>query len=401
MPNSNNCLNSQILPGMNSYLKADEIKLVHSGHNYFEILTELIENCKETLHLQTYIFDLDEIGKSIISVLKKAAARNVKVYILVDAFGSNSFPSETIKELNQCGVHFRLFSPLFSSESIYFGRRLHHKIGVADKKTALIGGINIAEKYYGRAISSSAWLDYAILIEGDVCEYLHLLCEQFFFKRRFSGIKRWERKTSREINVADPKLIRFRRNDWIKRKNEIYKSYIEAIRKAEKSIIIVASYFLPGYRLRKLLRAAARRSVDIKIIVAGKSDVGSVRLVELYLYDFYLKNNIQIYEWTNSVMHGKAMVVDNKWTTIGSYNLNYLSRYISIELNADVVDQEFLDDFSKHLNNIIKQHCIEVDYENNNKKNGAFMKLKMLLAYWFYKILKEFVLLGNESRNRK
>jgi cardiolipin synthase len=188
--------------------------------------------------------------------------------------------------------------------------------------------------------------------------------------------------------MGNSKLVRFRRNDWLKGKNEIYKSYVSALAGSTKSIVIVASYFLPGIRFRRLLKKAAMRGVDIRIILAGKSDVASVRLAESYLYDFYLKNKIRIYEWSNSVMHGKAMAVDGEWATIGSYNLNYLSHHISIELNADIIDPGFLDQFSTHLEEIMREHCVEISHEEV-RKAGWFTKLKMWLAYAFFKLLKE------------
>src|SRR5688572_33384147 len=132
---------------MRTYVEADDIKLVYSGKNFFEVLEELITNSKEYLHLQTYIFETDETGFKVIEWLKAAAARGVKVYMLVDAYASFPFPAGIAADLRKCGVHFRLFSPLFSAENIFIGRRLHHKIVVADRNLGLTGGINIADKY--------------------------------------------------------------------------------------------------------------------------------------------------------------------------------------------------------------------------------------------------------------
>lgn len=384
---------------MKTYHEADSIELVFSGTNYFGVLEKMIDESKDSIHLQTYIFETDETGQHILNALKRAALRNVQVFVLVDAYGSYPFPAHVISDLKNSGIKFRLFSPLFSSESVYFGRRLHHKIIVTDKKTALTGGINIANKYKGT--EENAWLDYAVLTKGKVCEYLHYLCESFYYRQTSPQLKKWEKSESSQKNALWTHRIRFRRNDWIKRKNEIHKSYAEAIINAEKSIVIVASYFLPGTTFRQLLKAAAARGVEIKIILAGRSDISSLRLAEHYLFDFYVKNNIRIYEWADSVMHGKAMVVDSKWATVGSYNLNFLSHYISIELNTDIEDENFTTALTSHLNQIMADNCKTIEYNPEKERRRPFLRTKTWLAYNFYRWLMNLLMVGRKYRNRK
>jgi cardiolipin synthase A/B len=384
---------------MNRYLGAEHIQLVHSGKNYFEIMERLINGAREVIHLQTYIFETDETGMRIIQALLRAAARGVTIYILADAFGSYPFSKEAAKQMKEAGINFRLFAPLFSSESVYFGRRLHHKILVADKHTSLTGGINIANKY-NQNKESDPWLDYAILCRGEVSGYLHLLCHKIYRKQNAKDLRIWENSFRYKIS-GNKRLVRFRRNDWLKGSNEIHKSYVHALLKAKKSVTIVASYFLPGAHFRKLLQMAAARGVEVKVILAGTSDIASVRLAENYLYDFYLRNNIRIYEWRNSVMHGKAMLVDDFWVTIGSYNLNYLSHYISIELNADVIDIDFARQFKTHLDDIAENHCHCVKKEVFTAERNWFGRVKIWLAYSFYRLLMNLMLTAKRYRNRK
>mgnify|MGYP003637018082 CR=1 FL=1 len=137
------------------------IELVHSGEDYFLRLEKLIERAEKEIHLQTYIFENDETGNRIAACLKEAAQRKVKVYVLLDAYGSSALPDSFAEDLIQHGILLRFFSPLFSLNNFYIGRRMHHKIVVADKKIALIGGINIADKYHGTT-ASAPWLDYAV-----------------------------------------------------------------------------------------------------------------------------------------------------------------------------------------------------------------------------------------------
>lgn len=379
---------------MENYLPAEEITLVHSGHNYFEVLEKIINQSGEILHLQTYIFLADGTGQRIVSALKGAVERGVKVFVLIDAFGS--YPSaKLLSALEDAGVTCRLFSPLFSSESIYFGRRLHHKIVVADKRVALTGGINLADKY-NEVGNEQAWLDYAVLVKGEVCEYLHLLCEQFYHKLSAKVLVKWERRA----RLPGAAQIRYRRNDWIKRWDEIHSSYVHAIAAAKGSITLVASYFLPGALFRRLLKNAARRGVQVTIILAGKSDSASLRLAERYLYGFYIRNGIRVYEWRNSVMHGKAMLVDQSWASVGSYNVNYLSRYLSVELNVDVIDLAFVNELADHLEDICRNDCNFID-EKQLKKTSWWKSRFMWLAYNFHRLLQNMMMLGRKYRDHK
>ncbi len=380
---------------MKYYHETDSVELVLSGENYFDVLEGMIDECRECLHLQTYIFQTDETGLRIVEALHRAAARGVKIWVLADAYASRNFSKRVVRKLRAHGVKIRFFAPLFSTESLYFGRRLHHKTVVADRRTGLTGGINIANKYRGEP-EQPAWLDYAVLTKGRANEYLHLLCESFYTKKRVKTLRDWERKQLWKPNGDGP-LLRFRRNDWLKRKNDIHKTYAEAIINAEHCITLVASYFLPGRIFRKLLQEAAVRGVEIRIILAGRSDSSTVRLAEHYLYDFYLRNKIRSFEWGESVMHGKAMVIDNKWATVGSYNLNFLSHYISIELNADISDARFAQTFTTHLGDIMNNRCKAVEYTQPGK--SVTMRVKTWLAFHFYRWLMSVVVVHKRKRN--
>lgn len=364
---------------MNTYSEAGHLELIFSGNDFFDHLGQLIDVSREVLHIHTYIFDEDDTGRSVAEKLKQAAGRGVKVYVLADAFGSKALKREFISELTEAGIHFRLFSPFFSTESIYMGRRLHHKIAVADRSTAIVGGINIADKYHGTK-EEKAWLDYAILVEGEVCAYLHHLCENAYFKRNFTREKKFP------LPPANAKqLIRFRRNDWIKGKNEIHKSYREALVGAQHSIDIVCSYFLPGFTFRRLMKKACRRGVKINIVLAGRSDLPWLKRAEKFLYRFFLRHGMHVYEWPTSVLHAKVIMVDKKWMTIGSYNINHLSHYRSIELNADVKAPGVISDFSQHLAAIIAGECTKVTREKADV--GFWAGLRIALSYYYYRFL--------------
>ncbi|RYH75864.1 phospholipase [Flavobacteriaceae bacterium 144Ye] len=349
------------------------VELVRSGEDYFIRLEKLIDMAEKEIHLQTYIFENDEIGNRIASCLKKAAERNVKVYILLDAYGSSSLTDNFIKDLRQSGVFFRFFSPLFSVNNFYLGRRMHHKVIVADAKIAMIGGINIANKYHGIK-NDEPWLDYAIKLDCPAAKDLQKLCCDYFFKDGSS------KKIKPVLHSAGKTFVGIRQNDWLKNKTEVCDAYTNSINQAKNEIVIVSSYFLPGRRLTNAIISACKRKVKVTLILAGISDVPLIRNATSYLYSLFLKQNVLIYEWNNSVVHGKAAVVDDKWSTIGSFNLNDLSCYGSIEMNVEIHSQDFAKTLLKDFENVIKK-CNQITITKLNSRISTLNKLKNWLAY--------------------
>jgi cardiolipin synthase len=344
-----------------------QIKLLQSGDEYFTALHEYIGSAKQSIHLQVYIYDDDETGHCVTDLLCKAAKRGVAVEVMVDAFGSGDLSAETITKLTQAGIRFKKFSPLFTTKGFHVGLRLHHKIALFDGQTALIGGINIANKYRGDA-ANIPWLDFAVEIKGPCTQDIEEVCKVI-----------WQKN-----NVRKPKPIqsenggmqaRILQNDWLRRKIEISTAYRQAIRKADKEIVLVASYFLPGIRIRRLLKNARKRGVCITVLLGGVSDVQSVKRASNYLYGWLIRNGIKIYEWKPSVLHGKIALVDGKWVTIGSYNINFLSDYGSLELNAEIEDEEFASAVHRRIENVIAEGCEEITVEKYKQTSlcGIFL----------------------------
>ncbi len=353
--------------------KEEYIELVHSGEDYFLRLKEILDKAEKEIHLQTYIFENDETGQRVATCLKEAAQRKVKVYVLLDAYGSAALPDRFIQDLIQHGIFVRFFSPLLSFNNFYLGRRMHHKVVVADGKKALIGGINIADKYHGTQ-GSEPWLDYAVLLDCPAANDLQKLCSDYFFKEGST------KKIKPVLHSAGRALVGIRQNDWLKNKTEVCDAYTSAILRAKKEIVIVGSYFLPGRRLTQALKKAGKKGVKITVILAGISDVLMVRRAVTHLYSSFLHHNITVYEWNKSVVHGKAAVVDNEWSTIGSFNLNSLSCYGSIEMNVEIYSPKFAKTMRDDFDHIIGQ-CSQVTFNTLKKTGSVIDKLANWGAY--------------------
>lgn len=365
----------------NSSEGSDAITLVHSGADYFSRLETIIDNSNTEIHLQMYIFDNDETGKKIVNALKKAATRNVNIYMLLDSFGSNSLTNHFIFDLANNGIQVRFFSPILSANSFYISRRMHHKVIVSDGKTMMIGGINIANKYSG-ITGEIPWLDYAVQINGRMAKPVQELCRDIYNKKRTFGI----RKIAYVFHLPKEISISILRNDWLFGKSEINNVYLKSIRNAKKEIVIVGSYFLPGRRLTYALKNASKNNIKIKLILSGVSDIPLLQSATHFFYKTLLQNNIELYEWNKSVLHGKAAVIDGHWTTIGSFNLNNLSSYGSIEMNVGINSVAFSEHYLLHLNEIISQ-CKPITKETIKLKPYDISNYINQFSYWFIRIV--------------
>lgn len=186
-----------------------------------------------------------------------------------------------------------------------------------------------------------------------------------------------------EIPEAEQVQVRIRRNDWVKRKKEVWGSYLNMFNKAEKQITIMCSYFLPGRIFRRRLAQAARKGVKIKVILAGTSDIMMAKHAERYLYQWLLKNNIEIYEYQDTVLHAKVATYDSSWTTIGSYNVNNISAYASLELNMEINNNSFALLTENFLDDISSRHCKKITKENYAASTHFFRRLWQRFCYGF------------------
>ena len=374
------------------------VKLVRGGQDYFDLLETLIVEAKYSIHVQVYIFDEDETGKRIARALIEAAVRGVKVYILVDGYASKNLSKDFIDNLLRAGISFRRFEPILKSKSFYFGRRLHHKVVVTDGLYCLVAGLNISDRY-NDVVEAKAWLDWALYAEGEVATTLTRVCVSRY-KARLPIMEAPINSTPLNKSDIDRDCaVRVRINDWVRRKREITNSYLEMLTEATSHIIIMSPYFLPGELIRRRIRQAVNRGVRIRVIQAGISDIAMSKYAERYLYRWLFKNKVEIFEYQKTVLHGKIAVCDGQWMTVGSYNLNNLSAYVSIELNLDVNNPLFAKKVERCLQKIIETDCVQITEEVHNKRTNvleymlqkaSFNLLRMaLFLFTFYFKQKE------------
>ncbi len=371
-----------------NYNTQNKVALIRGGKPYFDLLVHLINHATESIHLQTYIFNEDATGQLVADALKVAAKRGVVVHLIADGYATKKLSIQFITALKDAGVFIRFFEPFFKSKLFYFGRRMHHKVFVVDAKFALVGGINIADRYNDIA-EEAAWLDFALFTEGEIAQQLCILCWKTWngFDKKM-GITPCEEKLAQfNFRKEEKTKVRMRRNDWVRRKNEISVTYIEMFAKAQSHITILCSYFLPGKIIRRLLKQAAKRGVKIKVITTGPSDIMLAKYAERWMYDWLLRNKIDLYEYQPTVLHAKVAVCDGEWLTIGSYNINDISAYASIELNVDVHNAKFAAALEQTLDTIIETSCVHITKEQHLQNKNIFIQYIRWCSYQFIRVV--------------
>jgi len=365
-------------PSRHDYKNGHSIELLRSGENYFAACEKAIDKATQYIHFQTYIVDDDETGQRFVSALTRAAARGVRVYFLLDAFGGSSFSKDLTSKVEGAGIFFRKFSPGLITKGFQMSLRLHHKVLLVDGEVAIIGGMNVADRYHGTK-DLKEWLDFALLLRGPECVHTLFMLKKLWNKAFISRKERSRETLHRPVYYSDDVRVKVLQNNWYRNKIEILKSYRSALKHSHDRMIIFASYFLPGRNERKLLRNASRRGVDIKIVLSAVSDAKVFNRATNFLYDFILRNNIKIYEYLPSNLHAKVATVDGNWSTIGSYNMNHLSDYGSVETNAVILDADFAGEFEKLLLEIIAKDCRQVTFiEYIRRKTWLFQ-----ISDWF------------------
>ncbi|MEQ8363520.1 MAG: phospholipase D-like domain-containing protein [Cyclobacteriaceae bacterium] len=377
----------------NKYSENNRVGLVTGGRPYFDHLIDLLSKAERTIYLQTYIFAEDETGNSVLEALVEAVDRGVDVFLMVDGYASQSLSKNFIINLKREGIKFKFFEPLFRSRQFYLGRRLHHKVCVIDVSYALVGGINIAD-HYNDLPGNPPWLDFALSVEGEIVQELLILCQKTW--NGFQPLKKIpevENLPSFSIPLEERSQVRMRRNDWVRWKDEISLSYIELFRGAKSKIIILSSYFLPGRVFRKAIRNARNRGVEVTVIVAGISDVKIAKMAERFMYEWLLSNGIKIYEYNKTILHGKLAICDDDWITLGSFNVNDISTYASVELNLDVKNPKFAQTLRHHLElSVISNSTPISDSYRTNRTNrlkrlvqwSAFATIRTLIYFFTF-----------------
>ncbi|WP_437671863.1 phospholipase D-like domain-containing protein [Sorangium sp. So ce131] len=319
---------------------AHRLALLKDGAQAYAAMLAAIAGAERTICLETYILRDDRTGRRFAEALAERAAAGVEVSLMFDAWGS-SVSSSFLDGLRRAGVRALAFRPIELFVPLgKVARRDHRKALIVDGRIAFTGGLNISDDYAAPEDGGAGWRDTHLRLEGPAAAEL-----QYFFLRtwqRAGGAPVEEQRYSYAERRPDP-AVQIISNDLPRRRHRhgIRNAYRHAIERARRRILITNAYFLPPLRIIHALSAAARRGVDVRIMVAGTTDVPPVLLASRTIYGHLLDAGVRMLEWRGRVLHAKTAVIDGLWSTVGSSNLDSQSLRMNLEVNAVVMHRGF------------------------------------------------------------
>ncbi len=364
-------------------------KLFFEPEVYYRTLLADINQATSEIILETYIFQLDEVGNDFVSALQKACARGVQVRLLIDGIGSYECTVRLVDLLESNRCQIRIFHPLpwdfkifrnalsagqHYSDILYYlariNRRNHRKLCIIDGQVAWLGSYNITADHFNRgaAKGNSAWHDTGLRTSGPVVNQLRQNFEQVWQRKGETRTRR-----SRQFLAIGTILDR----------KQSVTELLGVLSRAKTCVWITNAYFNPSNRLLKRLKRLAISGVSVQLIVAAKSDVTFFPTLSRTYYADLLGAGIRVFEYQNRIVHSKTMLVDDA-VVIGSTNLNYRSFIHDLEIDALVTDIELVSQMRQRFERDI-ECCDEVtlqrwqNYPRILKWSGW---LPRLMRYW-------------------
>lgn len=329
--------------------KGNKVTLLADGQATYAAMHKALEDAKDHINLESYIFEDDEIGRKFADILLKKQAKGVQVNLIYDSVGSMNTPAAFFQRLRDGGirvVEFNPINPLENRGEWRLTHRDHRKILLADGKVAIIGGINISGVYSSSPLKRKHnetppihWRDTDVQIEGPaVAEFQKLFLETW---RQQKGGEIAEDNYFPALKEHGHALVRVVGSTPGETNRIPFIMYVSAIMFAQNSIHLTHSYFIPDEQILKALAAAAARGVDVKIVLPGISDSPYALYAQRHHYSELLQAGVKLYEHGTSLLHAKTAVIDNVWSTVGSTNLDFLSLLNNDEVNAVILSREF------------------------------------------------------------
>jgi cardiolipin synthase len=326
------------------FSSATRTQLLWKGKESFDSIFDAVRRAERSICLQFYIFRNDETGAALSELLKQKSRDGVKVYLLYDHFGSFGTPRSFWKEMSQAGVHIRASHPFKWTAPFHYVHRDHRKLIVIDSKKAFTGGLNIANEYSGFHLRrrSRGWRDTGIMVEGPVVKELLDTFKRSWTTWRGKRIflnETGEEKTVKEPNVGIPALPIFVYSGKGRKRMRSLLRY--SVENAKTEILLTTAYFTPSRRMIAVLEGAVKRGAKVSLLVPGKSDIPAASYAGRAFFTRLLRSGVDIYTYRGEMLHAKTYLFDQRWSIVGSTNLDYQSLMYNDEGNIGILDSPF------------------------------------------------------------
>jgi len=343
-----------------------ELEVLRKAAAFYKSLEDDIKAAQIEIHLETYVWRDDEIGKQFLDLLVDAARRGVLVRVLVDELGSFWLKESYFRPLIEAGGQFswcHTLSPLRSRYS--FNLRNHRKLQIIDREIAYVGGMNFGREYAGLNPAYGDWSDVQVRVRGTVIGILQeIFAEDWFFATGRDDIK----DAPRVKNAAEEKIfVQVLRGGPDEPDQPMLRVNLGLVETARKRLWIAAGYFVPGDTMQIALQVAAARGVDVRLLISQKSEHPLLVKAGRSYYEALLRQGIRVYEYSQGIEHSKYIIIDDEWVSIGSSNLDERSMRLNFELNLfvhnDETNRQFVQIFKETLS-----EAVEIDLKTFSQR---------------------------------
>ncbi|MEZ5703967.1 MAG: cardiolipin synthase ClsB [Burkholderiaceae bacterium] len=411
-------------------LDGHQLLLLEGGGELFPAMVDAMDAARRVVHLETYIFEFNGAALEVARALERAALRGVAVRLVVDGVGTPRIPDEWVERFGTAGVKWHVYAPLGRLGLLIPSRwrRLHRKLCVVDETVGFCGGINIIDDLDDLALGrlTVPRLDFSLRVVGPLVDEMVETMESLWWRlqairkarrREFKSAWRNLKETlpvgdfSRVLGILHPTervdntggdeagrlrgaprvvdgaMAALLLRDNVSHRHDIERAYLKAIGEARSEIVIANAYFVPGRKLRRALTVAARRGVRVRLLVQGRYEnffqFHAARPVQQTL----VSAGVEIREYAPSALHAKVAVVDQRWATVGSTNLDPLSLLLAREANVLTTDDRFAAMLHERLDALVTFHGQELDPETLAARprsqraldRVAFMAMRVML----------------------
>lgn len=356
----------------------NRVRLLKSGEEKFDDLFMAIRKARHYIHLEYFNFRNDSIAALLFAELDKKVQEGVKVRAMFDAFGnwSNNKPlkKKHLKELAKRGIEIVKFDPLNFPFIGDFMSRDHRKIVIIDGQAAYTGGMNVADYYIEGLPKVGKWRDMHIRIEGPAVDELQriflTMWEKATDERLTDAFYYFPSKTDSLHLPGTVDDVTIGIVDRVPRKSPklMRNAYAKAILSAKEKIELINPYFIPTRTVRRALKKAAKKGVDVQVMVSVKGDIPITPDASMHVARQLHKCGATVYQFEDGFHHSKIMMVDDKFCTVGSTNLNSRSLRYDYEVNAFIFDPRVTDELSDMFNDDKRQSTVMTD-ENWKKRS--------------------------------
>ncbi len=330
----------------------NKLVLLQDGPATYLAMFAAMRAARDHINLETYIFNDDEVGARFTDILLERQAAGIQVNLIYDSVGNLGTPREFFERLSAAGIQVLEFNPVNplagNAREWLLNNRDHRKLLIVDGRVAFLGGINISESYSSSPFSGSGkkdgkfttgWRDTHLQIEGPAVARLQTLFLETWTKQR--GAPLAEKNYFPKLSRQGSEIVRVIGSSYSDPYSLIYLTLLSAIDSAEQQVYLTNAYFAPDPALLAAMTDAARRKVDVRLILPSQTDSWAVFHAGRSHYTKLLRAGVRIYERHGAVMHSKTAVIDSVWSTIGSTNLDWRSFLHNDELNAVVIGRHF------------------------------------------------------------